>query len=98
MDVLVGKTIQAARRLGLRCVTASGGVLCNRELRRRLGEACAARGLKLRLAEPRFCTDNAGMIGILAERKLRRGEASADLDEEIAPAWNLGEAPTVRAS
>ena len=96
VDVLVGKTIQAARRLGVRCVTASGGVTCNRELRRRLAAACAARGLKLRLAEPRFCTDNAGMIGVLAERKLLRGEAGADLDEEIAPAWTLGEAPAIR--
>ena len=93
VDVLVGKTLKAARRLGVRCVTASGGVTCNRELRRRLGEACAASRLTLRLADPQFCTDNAGMIGLLAGRKLLRGVTAASLDEEIAPNWSLGEAP-----
>ena len=93
VDVLVGKTLKAARRLGVRCITASGGVTCNRELRRRLAEACAANRLTLRLAEPQLCTDNAGMIGLLAERQLLRGVRAASLDEEIVPNWPLGEAP-----
>ncbi|MBI3849674.1 MAG: tRNA (adenosine(37)-N6)-threonylcarbamoyltransferase complex transferase subunit TsaD [Verrucomicrobia bacterium] len=33
VEVLVTKTIAAARRLGVGCVTASGGVTCNRALR-----------------------------------------------------------------
>ena len=41
VDVLVTKTIRAARRLGVRCVTASGGVTCNRRLRQQLAAACA---------------------------------------------------------
>jgi len=93
VDVLVGKTLKAARRLGVRCVTASGGVTCNRELRKRLAEACAANRLTLRLAEPQLCTDNAGMIGLLAERQLLRGVRAASSDEEIVPHWPLGEAP-----
>lgn len=93
VDVLVGKTIKAARRLRVRCVTASGGVTCNRELRRRLAEACDANRLTLRLAEPQLCTDNAGMIGLLAERQIMRGVNAASLDEEIAPQWTLGEPP-----
>jgi N6-L-threonylcarbamoyladenine synthase len=32
VDVLVAKTVRAARRLGRRCVTASGGVACNSAL------------------------------------------------------------------
>ena len=43
VDVLVTKTIRAARRLRVSCVTASGGVTCNRALRQRLTAACAAR-------------------------------------------------------
>ena len=42
VDVLVTKTIRAARRLRVGCVTASGGVTCNRALRQRLTAACAA--------------------------------------------------------
>ncbi len=90
VDVLVGKAVQAARRLGVRCVTASGGVTCNRVLRRKLATACQREGLTLRLAERSLCTDNAAMIGILAERKLLRGETAPHLDEDIAPSSPLG--------
>ncbi len=89
VEVLVGKTIKAARRLGVPCVTASGGVTCNRALRQRLAAACAREGLTLRLAEQSLCTDNAAMIGILAERKFKRNEAAPDLDEDIEPGWVL---------
>lgn len=89
VEVLVVKTVRAARRLGVRCVTASGGVTCNRALRRELAVACAREGLALRLAERSLCTDNAAMIGLLAERKLRRGATPTALDAEIAPRWEL---------
>src|SRR5471032_538514 len=70
VGVLVKKTIRAAKRNRVRCVTASGGVICNRALRRELARACEREGFTLRLAEKSLCTDNAAMIGILAERKL----------------------------
>jgi N6-L-threonylcarbamoyladenine synthase len=89
VEVLVGKTIQAAKRCGVSYVTASGGVTCNSRLRRELAAACAAAGLTLRLAEPRFCTDNAAMVGVLAERKLLAGGTSTELDAEIKPSWAL---------
>jgi N6-L-threonylcarbamoyladenine synthase len=87
VDVLVTKTVRAAKRLGVQCVTASGGVTCNRALRKHLAEACASNGLKLRLADKSLCTDNAAMVGILAERKLQRGVAPSSLDEEVKPSW-----------
>jgi len=43
----------------------------------------------LRLAEKNLCTDNAGMIGILAERKLKQSISVPSLDEEIKPGWAL---------
>ena len=89
VDTLVGKTLRAARRLGVGCVTASGGVTCNRALRRDLAIACQRHGLTLRLANPELCTDNAAMIGILAERKLARGQNLAELDAEPIPGWEL---------
>jgi N6-L-threonylcarbamoyladenine synthase len=92
VDVLVKKTIKAARRLGVRCVTASGGVTCNRTLRRELATACQAHGLKLRLAQTELCTDNAAMVGILAERKLRQNSDYNSFDEDIRPNWPLDEA------
>ena len=89
VEVLVKKTIRAARRENVRCVTASGGVTCNRALRRELERACQTNGFTLRLAEKNLCTDNAAMIGILAERKLLANVPLASLDEEIKPGWVL---------
>jgi N6-L-threonylcarbamoyladenine synthase len=89
VEVLVAKTIRAARRQQVSCVTASGGVTCNRSLRAELAKACDRERLTLRLAERELCTDNAGMIGILGELKLTRGECSTSFDEEIKPSWSL---------
>jgi N6-L-threonylcarbamoyladenine synthase len=89
IEVLVKKTIRAAKRSGVRCVTASGGVTCNRALRRELARACEREGFTLRLAEKSLCTDNAAMIGILAERKLLANQPLPALDEEIKPGWVL---------
>ena len=89
VDVLVARTVTAARKSRVGCVTASGGVTCNHALRKELGQACAAAGLKLRLTEKDFCTDNAAMIGILAERMLACNQPPTSLDEEIKPGWRL---------
>lgn len=77
-------------------MTASGGVTCNRALRRELATACERAGLLLRLAEPALCTDNAAMIGILAERMLLGAGAETDLDAEVKPGWSLDEASATR--
>jgi N6-L-threonylcarbamoyladenine synthase len=89
VEVLVTKTLRAARRLGVKCITASGGVTCNSELRRRLAQACGQAQIVLRLAERLLCTDNAAMIGILAERKLAWKCSPTALDADILPGWKL---------
>jgi N6-L-threonylcarbamoyladenine synthase len=89
VEVLVKKTIRAAKRLGVRCVTASGGVTCNHTLRTELTRACERNRMSLRLAEKSLCTDNAAMIGILAERKLLAQQGTTDLNAEIQPGWQL---------
>jgi len=89
VEVLVKKTIRAAQREGVCCVTASGGVTCNSTLRRELENACRKNGFMLRLAEKSLCTDNAAMIGILAERKLLANVPLPLLDEEVKPGWVL---------
>ena len=89
IEVLVKKTIRAAKKNNVRCVTASGGVTCNCALRAELTRACQRHGFLLRLAEKSLCTDNAAMIGILAERKLLAQVPLPSLDEEINPGWVL---------
>jgi len=73
-DVLSRKALLAAARHGVDAIALAGGVSCNRELRRYLGAAAAARGLRLHLAPPVFCTDNAAMIALAGYRRYRRGE------------------------
>ncbi len=89
VEVLVTKTIRAAKRNRVRCVTASGGVTCNRALRAELARACNHEGFMLRLADKSFCTDNAAMVGVLAEHKLRHQVADTSLDAEIEPGMAL---------
>ena len=89
IEVLVTKTMRATERMAVKCVTASGGVTANRSLRAELAKACATRGFNLRVADRSLCTDNAAMIGILAERKLQHGQPTTDLDADIAPGLAL---------
>jgi len=86
VDVLVEKTIRAAQHTRRQIVAVSGGVSCNTRLREKLQSACAARGLQLRLADPKLCTDNAAMIGYVAALLLGQGESSpltGDIDPNL---------------
>ncbi len=62
IDVLVEKTVDAAKERKIGCVTAGGGVVANGYLRERLQKACEEAGLRVVLPERKFCTDNAAMI------------------------------------
>ena len=84
IDVLVRKTIAAARAHDVDLVTVSGGVSCNQELRRQLWEKCQREGLEFKNAEPWLCTDNAAMIAFAASLRLRNGFES-NVTEEIDP-------------
>ncbi|MBA3962430.1 MAG: tRNA (adenosine(37)-N6)-threonylcarbamoyltransferase complex transferase subunit TsaD [Chthoniobacterales bacterium] len=88
VDVLVAKTIAAARAARRSLVTVSGGVSCNQELRARISLGCVAAGLELRFAEPQLCTDNAAMIAFAALQHLQHGDATP-LTSEIDPNLSL---------
>jgi len=84
IDVLVRKTIAAAWKHRVNLVTVSGGVSCNQELRRQLGEACVHSGFEFKDAEPWLCTDNAAMIAFAGLLRLAAGFQS-HVTEEIDP-------------
>lgn len=62
VDPLVKNAVALALKLGVKTVTAGGGVIANGYLRATLEEECKKAGLKLVLPEKKYCTDNAAMI------------------------------------
>jgi N6-L-threonylcarbamoyladenine synthase len=84
VDVLVSKTIDAAKKHDVDLVALSGGVSCNKMLRKQMAEACKRHGFELKTAEPSLCTDNAAMIAFAAMLKLQNGFSSS-VTEEIDP-------------
>jgi len=87
-DVLIEKTIRAAKHFGVRRIAISGGVACNGFLRSEFERRCRQEHLEWTFAERQLCTDNAAMIALLAARKLQSGmrpESSWDIE----PDWAL---------
>ena len=64
VDVLVEKTITAAKKANHNRVVFGGGVAANLTLRRQLADRCRVEGLDSFIPSPVFCTDNAAMIGL----------------------------------
>lgn len=76
LDILVKKTVEAARETGVGTVTAGGGVIANGYLREQLSLACREAGLRLVLPERRRCTDNGAMIAAEGLIQYRAGNFS----------------------
>ncbi|MGN1235454.1 MAG: tRNA (adenosine(37)-N6)-threonylcarbamoyltransferase complex transferase subunit TsaD [Christensenellaceae bacterium] len=77
IDPLIEKTVEAAKRFGVKTVTAGGGVVANGYLREKLTEACGRNGLTVVLPEKRYCTDNAAMIASEGLIQYRAGHFSS---------------------
>ncbi|MDQ6859788.1 MAG: tRNA (adenosine(37)-N6)-threonylcarbamoyltransferase complex transferase subunit TsaD [Verrucomicrobiota bacterium] len=84
IDVLIGKTIAAAKASRRSLVTLSGGVSCNQALRSRMENACREAGLRFIAAPRALTTDNAAMIAFAATLRFESGRTS-DVREEIDP-------------
>ena len=88
VDVLVTKTIRAARAAGARSVVLGGGVAANRVLRDRLAAAAEAAGMPLVVPRPGLCTDNGAMIWAAGARRFEAG-VLAGLDLDAKPSLPL---------
>ena len=94
VDVLVEKTIRAAREHRATEVLLCGGVAANAHLRARM---TAQSPLPVRVARPKYCTDNAAMVAACGYCQARRGNwAGWDLD--IEPNLKLVDTRPLQAS
>ncbi|NTU99011.1 tRNA (adenosine(37)-N6)-threonylcarbamoyltransferase complex transferase subunit TsaD [Candidatus Falkowbacteria bacterium] len=66
IDVLVFKTMKAAKKFSIGTVMLAGGVSANAELRTQLKASCEKAGLSFHMPELQYTTDNAAMIGAAA--------------------------------
>lgn len=78
-DVLVGKTIAACERHGVRTLVIGGGFSANSRLRELAAERCAAAGIEVRIPPIRYCTDNGAMIAALGSACVRAGVTPSSL-------------------
>ena len=85
VDVLVAKSRQALRCIGLRRLAVGGGVAANRSVRAALEAMTRDEGAELVIPPLALCTDNAAMAAVAVEKWKRRDWAALDLD--AVPAW-----------
>ena len=76
VEVLVKKTLRAAKRCSVARVVLGGGVAANSALRAELKSGCDEAGLKLILTPMEYCTDNAAMIAALGYHKFKAGQTA----------------------
>jgi N6-L-threonylcarbamoyladenine synthase len=88
VDVLVTKTIRAARASGARSIVLGGGVAANTALRARLAGEADELGIPLIVPRPALCTDNGAMIGAAGARRFAAGDRSG-LDLDARPSLPL---------
>ncbi len=84
VDVLVEKTLSAARQARAAGICLAGGVAANSSLRARATESAEAEGFRVFLPSRAMCTDNAAMIGAAGYFRLRDVGASG---------WDAGAEP-----
>ena len=88
VDLLVDKTLLAARDTGAKKLTVAGGVAANSLLRSELVRRGEKAGLQVFVPPKRLCTDNAVMIGAAGFYRLMAGEL-ARLDLNALPSLRM---------
>jgi len=89
-DVLVDKTLDAAKKAEVQTILLAGGVAANTRLRAELTEKAAKMSCRVICPPPILCTDNAAMVAGAAYYKYLRS-AFAPLTLNAVPDLKLGE-------
>ncbi|MBU0510798.1 MAG: tRNA (adenosine(37)-N6)-threonylcarbamoyltransferase complex transferase subunit TsaD [Chloroflexi bacterium] len=87
VDVLVGKTLEAAREFGAKEILVAGGVSANQALRQAVVKQSP---IPVHIPPISLCTDNAAMIAGAGCYRFRAGQRDS-LDMDAMPTWPLSE-------
>jgi len=84
IDVLIKKTIRAAKDYKVKSIILSGGVASNKELRKQLKETAKEKIKKINfyVPEKKYCTDNAVMTAITAFFHIKEKETTEEIKAE----------------
>jgi len=82
VDILVSRTLEAAKKTNIRDIALAGGVSANSYLRTEMGKAVESLGGTLFIPKVSYTTDNAAMIGIVGYYKFLRQEFAS---QTVAP-------------
>lgn len=73
-NILIDKTLAAAKKHGYNQIVVAGGVSANSELRKRLKEECEKENYELFYPSLKYCGDNAAMVGVQAFYEFEAGK------------------------
>jgi N6-L-threonylcarbamoyladenine synthase len=91
VDVLVGKTVNAAQELEAAEILVAGGVSANRALRETMQQRASC---PVHIPPLELCTDNAAMVACAGYQRFAAGQRDR-LDFDVLPNWLLSEVKTV---
>ncbi len=77
VDVLVEKTVRAAKDTGMKSILISGGVAANSRLREQFRQRCSIEKIGLYIPPLWLCMDNAAMVACLGYYEYLSGERSS---------------------
>ncbi len=89
VEVLVTKTVMAAKQNNIGTVVIGGGVSANTRLREVFTKSCEVEGMSFFSPLPRYCTDNAAMIALAGLHAFKHS-GSISLDEDVYSRSQLG--------
>lgn len=87
VDVLVQRTITAAKDYNIKKIAMAGGVASNSALREGMKTACIDEGFQLYYPSPIYCTDNGAMIGVAGYYEYKKGTRHG---------WDLNAVPNLK--
>lgn len=88
IDMIVEKSIHAAKDFGVKQIVLAGGVSANSYLRKRMEEEAIKLNLEIIIPPMWCCTDNAAMIAKVGSR-LYDKKIFAPLDISVDPNWEI---------